>query len=1022
MYTSRPHEVARSFDSAESRDCLCGSGGDDKGTDVGGVAGQRVGTNKEQYMKSSIADELNIAARSGQELFSKDRSILEREVMEFRPFGLDEQGQTIRDMSGMSIRAVVVYLESSQARERGASAGTQAVEDLCHLLNQRIKDPVYHVTPEFLKNAWNSYSYEFTVYLYEFCERMSGDPQFLYRGGMEKASSIMQVLARPFSLSQIYGMFPYFGNKFASGSIEFRVVHVTSTSATLALKFSERTLRQFGPYRRRCAQMVCQAAQGIMAAVPVRVHGLAPATLTEMSCIAHDDEWCQWSIRWQPEGQATWRSKAWHMMAGSVRASVSRLRDLKCAASFNRRTGNRAATMAPIDPVATVAPSQWYVTWSVCGLLAGLALAVGLHLINPSAGLSEAVLLGLIPVLGARMLINWHLRLESRQRESLIQEQIRSVESRHEELREAYLEQEQTRVELRRKVVQLTALHQAGLLFSSTLDREALMQKVLETLTGDLQYDRAMVSFYDPIRRVVMDARVLGVSPEIQAFARAREIPVTDPTTPEGVVLLQGQPLLVGDVQSVWDRIHPLNRQFALLTQTKSWIAVPLKVKDRILGSLTVDRIRAHSLTQDDLELMMTVAHQVAIALDNASAYEQIEDLNVGLEVKVRERTAELEQADRLRSQFLSHVSHELKTPLTSIKGFLQNLLDGLTGPLNEKQQRYLSRMLENSDRLIRMIDALLDRTTIQSGRLDLVPVEIDLGACVAEAVEQLRLLAQAKQQTLEVVVSSVQLMVWADRDRLIQIVTNLLQNAVKFTPEGGRILVTVRKENQTLAGVSVHDTGPGIPPEFLDQIFDPFFRVKQARTGTKGLGLGLSIVRTLVELQGGTITARSELGQGAELSFTIPLLPTMAVPRSDVSTEAPCILVVEDDPDIRQLLQDRFRAMGYRAQLVADGVRAVEVMRAERFGGMILDIGIPSMDGMEVLREIRKWDQQIPIVVVTASGSKESAVRAIGMGAQAYMLKPFDVDELQRVVNYWFHPLERPSSELVGNRVYPAT
>jgi signal transduction histidine kinase len=375
------------------------------------------------------------------------------------------------------------------------------------------------------------------------------------------------------------------------------------------------------------------------------------------------------------------------------------------------------------------------------------------------------------------------------------------VESRHEELREAYLEQEQTRVELRRKVAQLTALHRAGLLFSSTLDREALMQKVLEALTSDLQYARAMVSFYDPVRQVVKDARLLGVSPEIQAFARVREIPVTDPASPEGIVLLQGQPLLLGDVQAVWDRLHPLNQQLASMMQTKAMIAVPLKTKDRILGSLTVDRIQEHSLTQDDLELMMTVAHQVAIALDNASAYEQIEELNVGLEAKVRERTAELEQADRVRSQFLSHVSHELKTPLTSIKGFLQNLLDGLTGPLNEKQQRYLSRMLENSDRLIRMIEDLLDRTRIQSGRLDLVPVEIDLGHCVADVVEQLRLLAQAKRQTLEAVVPPAPLMVWADRDRLIQIITNLVQNAVKFTPEGGSIMVTVRQEDRHSPG-----------------------------------------------------------------------------------------------------------------------------------------------------------------------------------------------------------------------------
>jgi signal transduction histidine kinase/ActR/RegA family two-component response regulator len=934
--------------------------------------------------------------------------------MEFRPFGLDERGHTIRDLSGMSIRPVIVYLETSLSRERGAMAGKQAVQELCRLLNERIRDPVYHVTPEFLKNAWNSYSYEFTAYLYEFCERISGDPRFVFRGGMEKASPIMQVLARPFSLSQIYGMFPYFGNKFASGSIVCRVVEVTPVSATLAMKFSDRTLRQFGPYRRRCAQLMCQAAQGIMAAVPARVHGLPPATLTELSCIANDDEWCQWVIRWQVTGQGTWGQRVWQRVARqNISGSDESAEDIRSKGTVR----DRGVELAPVHAAAHITHTPRHVTWFFWGAIAGLALGVGFRVMNPSVSLGEVILLGLAPMLVAGMLINRHLRMESQRREALIQEQITFVESRHEELREAYLEQEQTRVELRRKVAQLTALHRAGLLFSSTLDREALMQKVLEALTSDLQYDRAMVSFYDPVRQVVKDARLLGLSPEIQAFARAREIPVTDPASPEGIVLLQGQPLLLGDVQAVWDRLHPLNQQLASMMQTKAMIAVPLKTKDRILGSLTVDRIREHSLTQDDLELLMTVAHQVAIALDNASAYEQIEDLNVGLEAKVRERTAELEQADRVRSQFLSHVSHELKTPLTSIKGFLQNLLDGLTGPLNEKQQRYLSRMLDNSDRLIRMIEDLLDRTRIQSGRLDLLPGEIDLGHCVADVVEQLRLLAQAKGPTLEAIVPPVPLMVWADHDRLIQIVTNLVQNAVKFTPAGGGIVVTVRQENQTLAGVSVCDTGPGIPQGFLDQIFDPFFRVKQARSGTKGLGLGLSIVRTLVELQGGTIVARSEPGQGAQLSFTVPLLPTIAMPLGGASPDAPRILVVDDDPDIRQLLQDRLRAKGYRAQSAADGVQALEAVRAETFEGMILDISLPSMDGMDVLRQIRKWDQQIPIVMVTASGSKELAVRAISMGAQAYLLKPFDVDELQRIVEYWFRPLERPSSESAVSR-----
>jgi len=972
-------------------------------------------------MNSHMTESAERKTPSVLELLPKDRTILEREVMEFRPFGADEQGRTIRDLSGMSIRAVVVYLEQSLSREQGEIAGRQAVEELCRLLNRRIKDPVYHVTPELLKNTWNSYSSEFTTYLYEFCERISGDPRFVFRGGMEKASPIMQVLARPFSLSQIYGMFPYFGNKFATGSIEYRVIGIRPNSATLAMKFSDHTLRQFGPHRRRCAQLMCQAAQGILAAVPLRVHGLPPATISELSCIAEDEEWCQWAIQWEVTGPRTWGHRVWEMIARpdpeedpssqSGPLPVLQPHEPVQGDSSNGDVQDEAIRGKSGQADASGRRSSRHVLWYVLSAMAWLIL-VGFHLVAPSASFGEIILVGLVPILVVGILNNRSLRTESQRREALIQEQISFAESRHEELREAYLKQEQTRLELRRKVAQLTALHRAGLLFSSTLDREALMQQVLEALTSDLQYDRAMVSFYDPVRGVVKDARLLGVSPEIQAFARAREIPVTDPSSQEGIVLLQGRPLLIGDVQTVWDQFHPSNQQLALLMQTRALIAVPLKAKDRILGSLTIDRVQAHSLTQDDLELMTTVAHQVAIALDNASAYEQIEELNVGLETKVRERTAELEQADRLRSQFLSHVSHELKTPLTSIKGFLQNLLDGLTGPLNDKQQRYLSRMLDNSDRLIRMIEDLLDRTRIQSGRLDLVPAEIDLGQCVAEAVEQLRPLAQGKRQTVEPVVPLIPLLVWADHDRLIQIVMNLIQNAVKFTPEGGSILVTVKQENQLLAGVSVCDTGPGIPQEFLDQIFDPFFRIKQRRSGTKGLGLGLSIVRTLVELHGGTIVARSEPGSGAELFFTIPLLPTIVEPVGNASDEAPHILVVDDDSDIRQLLQDRLRAKGYRVRSEVDGVRAIEVVRAESFDGMILDIGLPSMDGLDVIRQIRKWDQQIPIVIATASGSKELAVRAISMGAQAYVLKPFESDELQRIIDYWFRPLERPAPE----------
>jgi len=313
--------------------------------------------------------------------------------------------------------------------------------------------------------------------------------------------------------------------------------------------------------------------------------------------------------------------------------------------------------------------------------------------------------------------------------------------------------------------------------------------------------------------------------------------------------------------------------------------------------------------------------------------------------------------------------------------------------------------MLENSDRLIRMIDDLLDQTRIQTGRLDLVSAEVDLGQCVVDAIEQLRPLAQAKRHRLHVSYPPTPLRVWGDRDRLIQIVLNLVQNAVKFTLDEGIITVTVAEDDHALAGVSVRDSGPGIPPEFINKIFDPFFKIKETRGGSKGLGLGLSIVRMLVELHGGTIVARNQPGHGAELYFTIPkVAPAESVPDG-VRMAEQCVLVADDDADIRQLLYDRLVAKGYQVQAAADGIQALESVRAESFSGLILDIGIPYMDGLEVLKRIREWDQRLPIVMVTTSGSKDLAVRAMGMGAQAYLLKPFDIPELYRVMDYWFRP-----------------
>lgn len=932
------------------------------------------------------------------DLLPKDRTILEQGAMVFRPFGLDEHGHTIRDLSGVSIRAVTVFLEKLVAAERGAADGTAAVEELCRLLNDQIKDAVYHVTPEFLRNPWNSYSYEFTCYLYEFCERISGDPRFAFKAGAEKVSPIMLALTRPFSLSQIYTMFPYFGNKFTSGSVEFRVLEVTKETAAVAMRFTDRTLHQFGPYRRRCACLVCQSAQGIMVAMADRIHGLSGAESVETSCIGNDDEWCQWTIRWQEKGG--YRSRFWRAVS-PIEQTRPTLPSGTVLAGTDNEEAAPSTTARRVDPPAH---ARQHFTWFVWGGVLGLALMAGVGILNPTVSLGEVVLVGLCPTLAVGIMVNRRLLRESERREALIQEQIAFVESRHEELREAYLEQEQMRVELRRKVAQLTALHRAGLSFSSTFERDALLHQVLEALTHELNYNSAMVSMFDPFEHTIEHIRLIGAPLEVEAFAQSCRIPITDRESPEGVVVLQGNPLLVKDIETIRHKLHPLNQRLAELSRTKGLVVVPIKTKGRVWGMLTVDRSHNQSVTEDDLDLMKTVASQVSIALDNASAYQQIEEWNEGLELKVQERTEALERADRLRAQFLSHVSHELRTPLTSIKGFIQNLLDGLTGPLNDKQQRYLVRMSDNSDRLVRMIEDLLDRTRIETGRLEVHPTDVELEACLADVIEQLKPLAYAKQQTLEFCPPGSCVVVWADRDRLIQTVVNLVQNAIKFTPPGGHVTVACELPNHGTATVLVRDTGPGIPPEHLDKIFDAFFRITQdQRTTPKGLGLGLSIVKTLVELQGGQVAARNLETGGAELSFTIPVHSTDITPVVSAPLAARYILVVDDDTDIQQLLHDRLQAKGYQTFSALDGHQALETLRTREFHGMILDIGIGQIDGLEVLQRIRQTDQQLPIIMITASGSQELAVKAIGMGAQAYLLKPFDTVELQQAMDHWF-------------------
>jgi PAS domain S-box-containing protein len=231
-----------------------------------------------------------------------------------------------------------------------------------------------------------------------------------------------------------------------------------------------------------------------------------------------------------------------------------------------------------------------------------------------------------------------------------------------------------------------------------------------------------------------------------------------------------------------------------------------------------------------------------------------------------------LKDLDKMKSDFVSNVSHELKTPLTSIKGSVDNMLDGLTGALNEKQIRYLARIKSNTDRLSRLINDLLDLSRIEAGRVEVRRASLLLTALAEEVAEHLKQLAAEKLIRIEVPPPDPQMTVWADRDKVTQVLMNLIGNAVKFTPQDGKVTVAIEKNGNDYIQISIADNGPGIRPEEADKIFSKFYQVANVdKQKPQGSGLGLAISKALVEMHGGKIWVESKLGRGSTFYFTLP-------------------------------------------------------------------------------------------------------------------------------------------------------
>ena len=408
----------------------------------------------------------------------------------------------------------------------------------------------------------------------------------------------------------------------------------------------------------------------------------------------------------------------------------------------------------------------------------------------------------------------------------------------------------------------------------------------------------------------------------------------------------------------------------------------------------------AGKAAQEENALMEDAAHSLRLALDREEA---------GL---AHQEAAALRRSGELQRDFLSRLSHELRTPLTAIRGYASSLMQPDVTWDRGSQDRFLDRIAAESARLGRLVDDLLDFSTIESGLMRLQPDWCDIPLVLQAAIA---CLPPAGTAAVSVQCDPGLPAVWADHDRLEQVFVNLINNAVGHNPAGTRVLVTADVETASEVTISVTDDGTGIPD---DLALAPFEAGRKRRTRTGGAGLGLSIAHGIVQAHGGRIELQ-RLPRGSRFRVVLPVeapdhlaeTPTASIaratwrswypaapPREETTVADPAantrVLVVEDDPNIVDLIRSNLAVRGFDTVVSQDGMRVLKLLETEDPDIVLLDLMLPEADGFELCRQIRERSL-VGIIVVSARGGERDKVTALNMGADDYLTKPFSIEEL---------------------------
>ncbi|HSR34148.1 MAG TPA: GAF domain-containing protein [Anaerolineae bacterium] len=535
-----------------------------------------------------------------------------------------------------------------------------------------------------------------------------------------------------------------------------------------------------------------------------------------------------------------------------------------------------------------------------------------------------------------------------------------------------------------RRAEQLATINRIGLTITSDLDLEGVLNALYEQIRHMLDVDSFYVALYDADTGTIDFPLLIGRDGPIRVEPRhLEEVPGLT-----GYVIRSRQPLHIQDAQAV-----PEDAEYDIVPldddPTRSYIGVPLLSRDHVIGVLSVQSRQAFAYNEEDVELLETVATQASTAIENARAYERL-----------AETAEELREIDRFKTQFLANMSHELRSPLNSIIGFSRVMLKGIDGPLTELQEADLTSIYNSGQHLLALINSILDMSKIEAGKMELSFQELSLPEVLNAVIGTTNALVKDRPIELRSEVPENLPTVWADGQRVRQVLLNLMSNAAKFTERG--YIVLKAEVGPEFVTVSVTDTGVGIASEAQRRLFIPFQQVDGSTTRRAGgTGLGLAISRSFVEMQGGEIWVESQPDRGSTFYFTLPIYQVLQSREAESSEreldpDRKAVLAIDDDAGVIALFRRYIENDGYQLIGVTESVHAVQTAQrlAPDLTAIILDVVMPNSDGWQVLRALKQNPETRDIPVILCS-IVEGVEQGLKMGAASCLRKPVTRDEL---------------------------